>query len=77
MKFKKAFSMFAIFMRKNLMKSRVLNVVLIISLLMGTVIIASAQGGDDTPTFLPGARPRVRGAGTHAPGPLCVRVPGA
>ena len=58
MKFKKASSIFALFMR-NLMKSRVVNVVLVVSLLMGSVIIASAQGGDDTPTFLPGARPRV------------------
>jgi uncharacterized repeat protein (TIGR01451 family) len=56
MKFKKAFSMFMRFMR-NLMKSRVVNVALVVSLLMSTVLIASATGDfDDTPTLAPGTR---------------------
>ncbi len=59
MKFNKAFTMFTMFIRRNLIKSRFVNVVLVVSLLMGSVIIASAQSGDDTPTFLPGTRPLV------------------
>jgi len=59
MNLKKAFTMFTMFMRRNLIKSRFVNVVLVVSLLMGSAIIASAQSDDDTPTFLPGVRPRV------------------
>lgn len=55
MKVQKTLSTFTIFMR-NLMKSRVVNVVLVISLLMSSVIMASAAGGDDTPTLPPGTR---------------------
>ena len=58
MKLKKVSSVLAISL-PNLMKSRILNVVLVISLLMSTVIIASAAGdgdGDDTPTLAPGTR---------------------
>jgi len=56
MKFKEAFSMFTRFMR-NLMKSRLVNVVLVVSLLMSTVLMASAAGDfDDTPTLAPGTR---------------------
>jgi uncharacterized repeat protein (TIGR01451 family) len=55
--FKKAFAMLTIFMRRNLVKSRVVNVVVIVSLLMSTVIIAAAQGEfDDTPILSPGTR---------------------
>ncbi len=46
------------FMR-SLIKSRIVNVVLVVSVLMSTVLIASADGPDDTPTFLPGARPQI------------------
>lgn len=55
MKVEKALSMFTIFMR-NLMKSRVMNVVLVVSLLMSSVMIAYAADGDDTPVLRPGTR---------------------
>jgi uncharacterized repeat protein (TIGR01451 family) len=57
MKVKKVLIDFAIFMRSGLMKSRVVNVVLVVSLLMSSVILASAAGDfDDTPTLAPGTR---------------------
>jgi uncharacterized repeat protein (TIGR01451 family) len=60
MKFKKAFSMFTIFVRRNLIRLRVVNVVLVVSLLMSTVILASAAGdGDDTPILPAGTRPEI------------------
>ena len=57
MKGKKVLIDFAILMRSGLMKSRVVNVVLVVSLLMSSVILASAAGDfDDTPTLAPGTR---------------------
>ena len=48
--------MFTLFKGKNLRKSLVLNVVLIVSLLMSTFVLASAAGGEDAPILKPGAR---------------------